>query len=373
MSKSSSFKIIIWIMIALLIGLGAGAVFIGQAVYTSKTSFTTILKTSHSTETIMTTITETKSLIETRYATETITEKETSILTTTVKSTKTVTEFITKTSCGAPGFSIKHSDDPNIDFYVMYCGDVLVSKARTQLWDYRNIQGDEISYLHLLVGYLADGEWNFAEGSKGNTTLIAREGRYLEWMDQFYEPAHNFYSRAHVRIFTLNGYPIIEVEAEITPKKCFENVVDLYVELGRKSGGFKWTAIKVGDKIVKKNMVYTGEEKYVAHYFEDQWKLSRYDWIAGRTLNGEATLVLVFKSAEMITHRGNVEIIDEITPSAMDTAGHYDTIELHVIEASWSNPKTITACDTYKLKYYILMSEEDGYEWIDDLIKFLQT
>jgi len=373
MSKKFSSKMITWIMIALLMGLGVGVALVGQSIYPSKTSLITILKTSHHIETITIMATETRRPIKTRYITETVTEEKTNILTTTMKLTEVTTSFITKTFCGPPEFFIRQSDDPNIDFYVMYCGDILVSKARAQLWDYRNVPGDEISYLHLLIGYLDNGEWRFAEGFEGNTTLITSEGRYLEWINQVHETAHNFDSRTHVRIFTINGYPIIEVEAEITPKKCFENVVDLYVELGRKSGGFKWTAIKVGDKIIKKNMVYTGEEKYLAHYFEDRWKLLEYGWIAGRTLNDEATLALVFKSAEIITHRGDVERIEEITPSAMDTAGHYDTIELHLIEAPWDNPETLKTGDTYRLKYYILMSEEKGYEWIDDIIKFLQT
>ncbi|MEM3398069.1 MAG: hypothetical protein QW341_02850 [Candidatus Bathyarchaeia archaeon] len=98
-------------------------------------------------------------------------------------------------------------------------------------------------------------------------------------------------------------------------------------------------------------MVYTGEERYVSHYFEDK-KLGRNGWIVGETLDDGTTLTLVFKSAEIITPEGYIIEIDEITPSKLDSAGHYDTIELHLIEAEWNRPETLKTGYTY----YILIS-----------------
>jgi len=269
-------------------------------------------------------------------------------------------------------FSTISSDDPYKDFYVTYCGEIIFSKARTQIWDYTFIPGDEMNYVHLLIGYLKNGIWDFAEGfeDKVKTLLINSEGRYLEWISYLHEDEHDFESKAHVRIYVVNGYIIIKVESSITPHEDFDNVVDLYVEFGRKSGGFKSTAIKVGEEILTQEMVYTGEERYVSHYFEDK-KLGRNGWIAGETLDGGATLALVFKSAEIITPEGYIIEIDEITPSTLDSAGHYDTIELHLIEAEWSRPETLKTGYTYRLTYYILISGENGFLWIDNLISFL--
>lgn len=118
-------------------------------------------------------------------------------------------------------------------------------------------------------------------------------------------------------------------------------------------------------------MVYTGEERYVAHYFEDR-RVSRYGWVAGRTLNDEATLALVFKSAEIIKSDGSTMELSEAIPSALDTAGHYDAIELHVENDGWEAPETLKRGYTYKLNYYIVMSREDGTEWIDRLLSFLK-
>ena len=112
-------------------------------------------------------------------------------------------------------------------------------------------------------------------------------------------------------------------------------------------------------------MIHTGEERYVSHYFEDL-KISCYGWIAGRTLDNSSTLALVFKSARIISEDGNVIEVDRITPVALDTAGHYDAIELHLIEADWENPETLKKGYTYELDYYILASEEKGYEWLKD-------
>lgn len=81
----------------------------------------------------------------------------------------------------APFFSIELSDDPYIDFYVKCCGELIFSKARTQIWDYRFIPGDELNYIHLLIGYLVDSEWHFAEGfeDKVETELVNEQGKYL--------------------------------------------------------------------------------------------------------------------------------------------------------------------------------------------------
>lgn len=367
---SVKMRVLAVVIIALLIGVGMGAIFIGPLTTPSKT----IHLTSYETETLYSTILVTDYLKETSTTTIFTTKMMTEINYLTYTSTKTEisTTTIYKTYCEAPMFSTTSSDDPYKDFYVTYCGEIIFSKARTQIWDYTFIPGDEMNYVHLLVGYLENGKWDFAEGmgDKIETALINHRGRYLEWVSHLYEDEHNFESEARVRVFIVNGYIIIGVEASITPYEDFDNVVDLYVEFGRKSGGFKSTAIKVGEQILTREMVYTGEERYVSHYFEDQ-KISRNGWIAGETLDGGATLALVFRSAEIITPEGYIIKIDEITPSALDTAGHYDTIELHLIEAEWNRPETLKTGYTYRLTYYILMSRESGFQWIDSLISFL--
>lgn len=362
---------VVGIVAGLLVGIGVGATLVAPVVYPPKTELTTFYKTSYFTTRIISRITETsivttpitviKEFIETSYRTETLTLIETS------------TTTVIKPYCHIPEFSIRESEDPYIDFYIEYCGERLVSKARTQLWDYSTIPGDELNYVHLLVGYLVDDEWYFAEGFEDEveTELLTSDGRYLEWVSHVHETEHDFHSQAHVRMFIVNGYLVIEVDATLTPNKDFRDVADLYVEFGRKSGGFRWTAVKTAEGIVKKDMVYTGEEKYVAHYFEDLM-VPRYGWIAGRTLDDAGTLALVFRSAEIITPGGDVIELDRVTPSASDTAGHYDTIELHLIEADWEEPETLKTGYTYRLRYYILMSREDGYEWIERLISFLR-
>jgi hypothetical protein len=351
------------LIIGLLIGGAIGAIltrFITQplkiiSTISYTTLYSTVTETTHTPEKALVTVTQ--KLTETKYLTQ--------------METKTITTVLTKTYRGEPIFSISKVNDPYIDFYVIYYGEVFVSKARTQLWDYRIIPGDEINYVHLLVGYLVNEEWHFAEGFEDEvkTDLVSSNGRYLEWISHVHEYKHDFDSKAHVRIFTINGYIVIEVQATLTPNKDFNNVVDLYVEFGRKSGGFKWTAVKTNKGIIKQDMIYTGEEKYVAHYFEEL-KIPRYGWIAGRTLDEKSTLVLVFKSAEITIPEGTVIEMNEIRPSALDTAGHYDTIELHMEREPPENLKTGYI---YRLNYYILVSQEEGYDWIENLISFINN
>jgi len=369
MVSPTLFRSAILIVVGLLIGMGIA--FMGFSQPLSKTLTTTRVETIRLTIVKEATVT---SLAPTTYTT--ILEKTrvtTAIKRETVTETTTLSLTKVETVCGAPYFTIAESDDPNIDFYVKLCGDTIVSKARTQLWNYRFIPGDEMNYVHLLVGYITDDEWRFAEGfeDKVDTKLLS-SGRYLEWTSHLHENTHDFDSRAHVKMFTVSGYLVIEVNASLMPRKNFENVVDLYVEFGRKSGGFKWVATRVGEKVIIQDMIHTGEERYVSHYFEDL-KISRYGWIAGRTLDNSSTLALIFKSAKIISEDGNVMEVDRITPVALDTAGHYDAIELHLIEADWENPETLKKGYTYELDYYILASEEKGYEWIDKLIDLLNS
>lgn len=56
------------------------------------------------------------------------------------------------------------------------------SKARTQVWDYTLIPWDEMNYVDLLIGYLKNGRWDFAEGCEDmvETKLIESDGRFLQ-------------------------------------------------------------------------------------------------------------------------------------------------------------------------------------------------
>ena len=52
------------------------------------------------------------------------------------------------------------------------------------------------------------------------------------------------------------------VNVSLTPSADISVVVDLYVELGRKSGSFKWVAIKREDgAVLRRDMAYTGAEE----------------------------------------------------------------------------------------------------------------
>jgi hypothetical protein len=57
-------------------------------------------------------------------------------------------------------------------------------------------------------------------------------------------------------------------------------------------------------------------------------------------------------------------------PSTWDTSSDYDTIELH-LEDPKKVPITLKAGTTYNLQYYILISSNLGYDWIEMLLKYL--
>jgi len=277
----------------------------------------------------------------------------------------------------SPIFEIKTSPDPYIDFEVYYFGRVFVAKARTQLWNFRwpiEDPGDECMYVHYLVGYIENGEWNFAEGFEDfvKTDVIKESGKYLEWSSYVKESTFNFNSYAYIKLFVVDNHPIFYVNITLTPEEDINNVVNLYVELGRKSNGYKWVAIKTRYGVLQKNMTYSGVEEYVGHYFVDK-KIEKYDWIMGRAINDKASFALVFKSAKTIYPNNSIEYQDAISAIALDTSGHYDTIELHHILRKWWNSETLRSGLSYNMEYYIFISDEVGYDWIESLVDIVKS
>ena len=109
----------------------------------------------------------------------------------------------------------------------------------------------------------------------------------------------------------------------------------------------------------------------MGHYFENE-RIGEYGCIMGRTLNGASSFALVFKSAEEVLPNGTLRLLSSIKPVAMDTAGHYDTIELHHLRRGGHEPTTLRAGSRYTMRYYILMSHENGYGWIANLVRVLE-
>ena len=268
------------------------------------------------------------------------------------------------------------------DFFVLYRGVRLVQKHSTEFFNFRwprSDPGDECMYVHYLVGYLEDGipdNWK-CEGDERPTALqmLKQQGKYVEWENSTRDSTLRFQSQSHVKLTVVDNKTVVgNITVTLVPVQDIPHVVNLYVELGRKSGGFDWTAEKSRAGVQRKDMVTLPKaDQYIGHYYRDTLSSSG-DWIMGRA--DGASFAFVFNWAKETQPDGAVTEITTVNSVALDSGG-YDTIELHQLghgyRAEWDRQATLGKGTEYQMNYYVLVAAADGYDWIEKLIPKLSS